>query len=69
MADVHDDEYDDELFDDLYTQDEAAVRVGKKVIEMADRITDVALACPGSEAKWKFEIDGRAYQVVVTLVE
>ena len=54
---------DDEWLDD----DDAAQRVGAKVIEMADRVTDVAMALPGSQATWHFEVDDRRYKVVVTL--
>jgi len=69
VADVHDDKNDDQLFGEEVFADDAAVRIGRKVIEMADRITDVARALPGAQATWHFDIDDRRYKVIVTLVE
>ena len=64
MADILEDDRDEELF-----EDDAAVRIGRKIMEMADRVTDVARALPGSQATWNFEVDDRRYKVVVALVE
>jgi hypothetical protein len=44
---------------------EAALGVGEKVIEMADRVADLNAAVPGAEAKWTFEMDGSRFQVTV----
>lgn len=57
------DEEDDDI--ELVSFTDAAA-IGFKVVEMADRLKDVAAAVPGSQAKWGFEIDGVRYQVVLT---
>lgn len=43
--------------------DADAIAVGRKVIEMAERL-DVAHACaPGSVARWGFNVDDRRYEL------
>lgn len=60
------DDFDDE---DLLFEDEAAARVGHKVIEMANRVADMHAAIPGARATWHLEIDDRRYRVVVMVVD
>jgi len=45
---------------------EAAAEIGRKVIEMADRLKAVLAAVPGCQATWSFEIDDDRFRVVVT---
>lgn len=44
-----------------------AARIGFKVVEMADRVRVVDKVTPGAQAKWGFEIDDIAYDVVITV--
>lgn len=53
----------DDRFDDI----EGAIRVGTKVIEMADRLKPVHAACPGAVASWAFEIDDVRFKVTVAV--
>lgn len=57
--------------DDLEPEDlsdyAASAEVGKKVIEMADRVKVMHALVPGAVAKWGFEIDGTAFDVAVTV--
>jgi hypothetical protein len=43
--------------------------IAEKVIEMADRVNVMDLACPGTEAKWAFEMDDVEYEVIVKVVK
>lgn len=54
---------------DYLDEDEGALEVGRKVIEMADRAKAVHAAVPGAQAAWAFEIDDTRYRVVVTVVD
>lgn len=54
---------DDDLFDDF----DAALAVGRKVIEMADRLKTVEKCVPGARAAWAFEMDGQRYEVALTV--
>jgi hypothetical protein len=58
-----------EVDEDLLFDDDAAYRVGAKVIEMAERLKDVAAAIPGARATWNFEIDDVRFHVAVTVAE
>lgn len=62
MADIPSDDLDN-LFDDF----EAASAVGTKVLEMCDRLKVASQIVPGAQARWTFEMDGHAYDVVVTM--
>lgn len=57
MADDQDEEYLDER--------EAAERVGRKVLEMADRVRPMHAALPGAQAKWGFEVEDVRFEVIV----
>ena len=41
--------------------------IGEKIVEMADRLKVVALACPGAKATWGLDIDGTLFQITVTM--
>lgn len=43
--------------------EEDAIAIGLKVVEMAERVRTMHLACPGSVAKWAFEMDDTRYVV------
>lgn len=47
---------------------QAAVDIGQKVIEMADRLEPVDRVTPGAQATWKFSIEDIEYSVVLTVV-
>lgn len=49
--------------DDVSEED--LIIIGSKVVEMADRIKVMHLACPGTHASWHFEVDGQRYRVRV----
>ncbi|WP_375591028.1 hypothetical protein ABWH89_11065 [Hoeflea alexandrii] len=49
--------------------EEDVIAVGRKVIEMAERVKRVAAACPGAKATWAFEIEDTRYSVAVSLDE
>jgi hypothetical protein len=43
-----------------------AAEIGFKIVEMADRLIDVDLAMPGSQAKQSITIDGVDYVITLT---
>lgn len=47
--------------------DEGAVLIGRKVIEMADRLKPMHAACPGVAAKWVFEMDDHRFVLSMTM--
>lgn len=65
MSADQDADYEDYEDDDT----DGALRVGATVIEMANRLKDVAAVLPGSEASWNFEIDDVRYKVRVSVVD
>lgn len=54
----------DDILDDISSFD--AEELGRKIIEMADRLDDVAAAVPGAQATYIFEMDDKRYKVVLT---
>lgn len=47
---------------------QAAERIGEKVLEMADRLSEMAAIIPGAEMKWRLEIDDAEYECVMRRV-
>ena len=45
-----------------------AAAIGFKIVEMADRLVDVDLAMPGSQATFGFELDDRQFRITVTRI-
>jgi len=56
-------EHDETELDDF----EVALWIGRKVIEMCDRLQPMAKIVPGSKASWKFEIDDVRFNCVIEL--
>ena len=48
------------------TEYAAAIVIGEKIIEMADRLARVHAAVPGAQGRWVFDMDGKRFIVVVT---
>ena len=55
--------------DELYSDHEAAYRVGSKIIEAAERVAAMHKIVPGSRATWGFTIDGVRFETVITVAE
>lgn len=47
--------------------DEDCITIAGKIVEMADRVRVLDLACPGAVASWAFEMDGVRYVVKVAI--
>lgn len=47
--------------------EEDAIAIGLKIVEMADRLKDMHSVMPGATAKWPFEMDGRRFKVSMTV--
>ncbi len=47
----------------------AALEIGEKVLEAADRLEPVDRVTPGAQAHYKFSVDGVTFALVVTVVE
>lgn len=45
--------------------DEGAIAIGSKVVEMADRLKVVSAVVPGAQVTWAFELDGTRFKVTV----
>lgn len=56
---------DEKLLDDF----EAALELGQKVMEMAERLEPVDRVTPGAQAAWRFMIDGVHYKLVMAVDE
>lgn len=48
---------------------DAALEIGEKVLEAADRLEPVDRVTPGVQAHYKFSVDGVTFAVVLTVVE
>jgi hypothetical protein len=53
---------DDDAFDD-----EAAYMLGRKVLEMAERVRPVNKAAPGAQAVYGFNLDGVSYRLTLVV--
>lgn len=62
MADIPRDDLDDLDFDFS-----SAIQVGTKVIEMCDRVETACKFAPGAQARWAFEMDGKTFEIVLTM--
>lgn len=51
--------------DDLLDDFDAALAVGRKVIEMAERVVPVDKAAPGAVAAWGFTLEDVTFDVTV----
>jgi len=60
VADVPPD-FDDEAVNDHL----AGLNVGRKVLEMADRLKVAHAVCPGAVASWGFTVDGVRYALTM----
>lgn len=41
--------------------------IGRKIVEMADRVREIDPIVPGAAATWNFEIDDKKFHVAVTV--
>ena len=57
------------LTDNGLVDDEDAIEIGMKLVEMADRCKTMHMAVPGSTAKWHFEMDDVRYVVAVSVAK
>lgn len=48
------------------TEYAAALVIGEKIIEMADRLARVHAIAPGAQGRWAFDMDDKRFIVVVT---
>lgn len=56
------------MAEDVETDDfEAALEIGEKLLEAADRLEPVDRVTPGAQAHYKFSVDGVTFAVVVTV--
>lgn len=46
---------------------DAAMQIGERIMEMADRVKVGHAVVPGTKAEWEFEMDGTAFAVVITV--
>lgn len=47
--------------------DEDAIVIGLKIVEMADRLKPMNAVIPGTEATWAFEMDDHRFVVSMTM--
>lgn len=50
--------------DGILSSDDA-MKIGLKIVEMADRVRVITAVVPKAEAAWVFEMDGVSYRVTV----
>lgn len=66
FADDFEEQIEREL-EEMATDDQAALQIGVKVLEMADRLDRVAPAVPGVEASTHIEIDDTRYKITLSI--
>lgn len=47
--------------------DEDAIAIGLKIVEMADRLKPMHAVLPGTEATWAFQMDDQRFVVTMTM--
>lgn len=48
---------------------EAALEIGEKILEAADRLEPVDRVTPGAQAHYKFSVDGVTFAVVLAVAD
>ncbi|WP_068087460.1 hypothetical protein [Polycladidibacter stylochi] len=54
--------------DGFLFESEIADQMGQLMLEAVDRLKVVDDLCPGSQAKWSFELDGITFQACISVL-